>query len=273
MNRPFLYFFRNAGIIKTMIRNTFSMLNGIGEKLERRIWRSGILTWDDFINASGIDFISPNKKSCFDERLSSASRELDDANSVYFAETIKRREHWRLFDIFRRETACLDIETNGFMPDKGGYITLIGIYNGYDYKAFIRGNGLTPENLKKELSGYKYLITFYGVAFDIPFIMRAMPSVKFDIPHFDLCFGARRLGLQGGLKRLEAEFGIERDEAVSGMNGYDAVKIWQHAENGSREALDLLIKYNREDTVNLFRMAEIVYDRLRLQTGIDEYLT
>ncbi len=99
-----------------------------------------------------------------------------------------------------------------------------------------------------------------------------MPDLRFDIPHFDLCFGARMTGFQGGLKRLEVELGIERDEAVKGMDGYDAVKLWEHARNGSTDALDLLKLYNREDTVNLFNMADVIYQRLRSQTGIEEYL-
>ena len=69
-----------------------------------------------------------------------------------------------------------DIETSGLMPDKGGYVTVVGMYDGCDYKCFVRGNGLSPENLNKALSGYKYLITFYGAVFDIPFLFRSMPG-------------------------------------------------------------------------------------------------
>ena len=255
-----------------MIRNTFSILNGIGERLERRLWKNGILTWDDFINVSDLNFINPKKKSLFDKYLSSALRELAEGNAVYFAGTIRRREHWRLFDIFKGEAACLDIETSGLMPGNGGYVTVVGIYDGYDYRFLIGGIDLTSENLQRELSGYKYLITFYGSAFDIPFLMRTMPDVKFDVPHFDICFGSRRIGLKGGLKKLEMDFGIERNEAVKGMDGYDAVKLWGYARRGSKEALELLITYNKEDTVNLFKIADIIYQRLRSQTGIEEYL-
>jgi hypothetical protein len=41
----------------------------------------------------------------------------------------------------------------------------------------------------------------------------------------------------------------------------------------SGEALELLKMYNREDTVNLFDIAGIVYERLRAQTGIEEFLS
>ena len=255
-----------------MIKNSFSILNGIGEGLEKKLWRNGILTWADFINASDIDFITSQRKSFFDECLSSALRELDNSNAVYFATTIKRRDHWRLFDTFRDEAAYLDIETNGFMPGSGGYVTLVGIYDGHDYKCFIRNVNLTCENLRNEFSRYKYLITFYGAGFDIPFLMRSMPDLRFDIPHFDICFGSRKIGFKGGLKKLEVDLGIERDEAIRNLDGYDAVKLWEHAQRGNTEAMEILKLYNKADTVNLAKIVDFIYNKLRLQTGIEEYL-
>jgi uncharacterized protein YprB with RNaseH-like and TPR domain len=255
-----------------MIRNTFSILNGIGEKLERKLWRNGILTWRDFLGSSDIGFINPYKKGGFDECLTSSLKALENSDAAYFASTIKRREHWRLFHIFRGDTACLDIETNGLMPGSGGIVTVVGLYDGFDYQCFVQGENLTAENLKKELLRYKYLVTFYGAGFDVPFLMRSIPDLKFDIPHFDVCFGSKRLGFKGGLKKLESEVGIMRDESVKGMNGYDAVKLWEHALRGSKEAMELLKLYNKEDTVNLFTIADIVYRRLRSLTGIEEYL-
>jgi len=137
----------------------------------------------------------------------------------------------------------------------------------------VAGQNLTVENLNKELSGYRCLITYYGVSFDVPFLLRSFPGARFDIPHFDLCFAARKLGFAGGLKKLEAVLGIERDEDVRGMNGYDAVKLWEHSRRGSEEARRLLLLYNREDTVNLYRIADILYQQLRQSTGIEEYVS
>lgn len=255
-----------------MIRRTFSILNGIGERLEKRLWREGILTWGDFINSPRIDFLNPLKKNLYDSRLSEALIELANANAEYFAASVKKREHWRLFERFRGDAVCLDIETNGLMPGSGGYVTMVGMFDGFDYKCFLKDENLSPGILKKELSGYKYLITFYGAGFDIPFLMRSMPGLKFNIPHFDICFGARKIGFRGGLKKLETELGIFRDDSVRNMDGYDAVKLWEQSQRGSREALDLLRTYNREDTVNLCKIADIVYHRMRAQTGIEEYL-
>lgn len=255
-----------------MIRNTFSILNGIGEKMERRLWRDGILTWGDFIETGEIRFISPDRKASFDWSLSTACRKLEERDAPFFAKTVKRREHWRLFDIFRGDALCLDIETNGLLPGRGGYVTVVGLYDGYDWRCLVAGENLTVENLNRELSGYRCLVTFYGASFDIPFLQRTFPGVRFEIPHFDLCFAAKRLGINGGLKKIEALFNIERNEDVKGMDGYDAVKLWELSRRGSSEARRLLLSYNKEDTVNLMRIADILYCRLKQSTGIEEHL-
>ncbi len=255
-----------------MIRHTFSLLNGIGEKLERHIWKKGILSWSDFCNTKEIDGISPERKRIYDNQLTQASMELGVGNAEYFARIMKRREHWRLFDTFKSGAVCLDIETNGFQPGSGGYVTVVGLYDGTAWRYLIRGENLTVENLNRELAGYKCLITFYGASFDIPFLLRSFPGVRFDIPHFDLCFAARRLEINGGLKKLETLFGIEREEVVQGMNGYDAVKLWEQVRKGSAEARELLLMYNKEDTINLLQLADILYRKLKISTGIEEFL-
>jgi len=255
-----------------MIRNTFSMLNGIGEKLERRLWKNGILTWNDFIETGDIYFINRERKESFDWSLSTAAQKLQERDAFFFAKSVRRREHWRLFEIFRNDALYLDIETNGFPPGRGGQVTVVGLYDGLDWRCLVAGDNLNAANLERELSGFKCLVTFYGSSFDVPFLQRAFPGVRFDIPHFDLCFAARRVGVNGGLKKIETLFNIERSEEVRGMDGYDAVRLWELAKRGSGEAKRLLLRYNREDTVNLTTIADILYRRLKQSTGIEEHL-
>jgi len=255
-----------------MIENSFCILDGIGEKKEQKLWKEGVLTWDDFIGAEGMQIFSPERKRLFDESLFRFQSELRARNAGYFSRAVQRREQWRLFQTFRDETVCLDIETNGLQHNSGGYVTVVGLYDGYDYKCFVRGENLSVESLNKELRNYKCLITFYGAVFDVPFLQQTFRGIEFPMPHFDLCFAAKRLGIRGGLKKLEHDFGIRRDESVHGLDGYDAVKMWEQARAGSSEALDRLICYNREDTVNLMQMAPMLYDKLKHATGIEEYL-
>ncbi|MDA8170223.1 MAG: ribonuclease H-like domain-containing protein [Nitrospiraceae bacterium] len=254
-----------------MIRNTFRILEGVGERLERKLWRRGILDWEDFINAPEIASIGPARKGVLDRQLRDAGARLARGDSGYFAKILKQKEHWRLYEEFRQGAVCLDIETNGWHPAAGGYVTVAGLYDGFDYKKFVRGENLSAPALQKELSRYRYLITFFGSGFDMPFLRDTL-GVNFEGAHFDLCFGARRIGMRGGLKKIEPLMGIHRDESVQGMDGYQAVRLWHEAIRGNRGALELLITYNREDTVNLMALAEVLYPRLKAQTGIEEYL-
>ena len=255
-----------------MIQNSFCILDGIGEKKERRLWQEGILTWDDFLDAEKLLTFSDERKRLFNESLFLFQKEFIARNAGYSSRAVKRREQWRLFETFGEDIVCLDIETSGLQPQSGGYVTVVGLYDGRDYKCFVHGRNLTTDILNKELSNYKFLITFYGAAFDIPFLQRTFPGIEFSMPHFDLCFGAKRLKIQGGLKKIEHDFGIVRDESVQGLDGYDAVKLWEQSRAGYSQALDRLIQYNREDTVNLMQIAPVLYERLKQSTGIEEYL-
>jgi uncharacterized protein YprB with RNaseH-like and TPR domain len=257
---------------RRMIKNTFCILDGIGEKLERRLWREGTLTWEDFMGGDAPLGMTRERKLFFDECLIRNREALTAGDASFFSNGLRRREHWRIFDSFREDAVCLDIETNGYQPGSGGVVTVVGLYDGYDYTCLVRGDNLSGETLKRELSRYKCLVTFYGAAFDVPFLLRSFGDVMSDIPHFDLCFAAKRLGMKGGLKKLEQELGVIRDESVRGLDGYDAVKLWEYSHRGSQEALETLVRYNREDTVNLMHIASVFYERLRRSTGIEEYL-
>ncbi|NOX20856.1 MAG: exonuclease [Nitrospirae bacterium] len=255
-----------------MIKHTFSILNGIGEKIERRLWSEGILSWEAFLDTPYIDGFSHHKKAYYDSQLIGFLKALEVSDKEYFSLSLRRREHWRLYDVWKGDVLCLDIETNGFMPQNGGYVTMVGLYDGRKWRALVRGENLTVENLKREIDGYKVLITFYGTVFDVPFLCRSFRGLRFNMPHYDICYAAKRLGIKGGLKSIEKLFGIKRDESVDGMDGYDAVRLWYEYRKGSKEAFELLLRYNREDTVNLYRLAELVYKRLRESTGIERYL-
>ncbi len=255
-----------------MIRHTFSVLKGVGERLERRLWSCGIVTWEEFLETDRVPGIGREKKPLFDEALWRFKGALEGRDSRFFSTEVRRREHWRLLPEFKGRVLCLDIETNGLEPGRGGHVTVVGFYDGKEWSCLVKGRDLTRENIQRRLDRYDLLVTFYGTAFDIPFLLRTIPGLRVDLPHFDLCFAARRLGLKGGLKGLERRFGIRRDESVQGLDGYDAVLLWHRYRRGSKEALQLLMRYNMEDTKNLLPLSHILYGMLRASTGIDGYL-
>ncbi|MCS7202898.1 MAG: ribonuclease H-like domain-containing protein [Thermodesulfovibrio sp.] len=256
-----------------MIKNSFILLDGVGEKTERKLWRNGILTWEDFLSSEKVLDIEPTRKSIYDEFLNKASEALILKDSEFFCKYLKKREHWRLFKDFSEECLCLDIETNGLTPEKGGYITVVGIYSIRGYTALIRGENLSDRILQELIDNHKYLITFYGSIFDIPFLKKQFPNLRIEhLPHFDLFFATKRAGISGGLKKLEKTFLINRQKEIEELNGYDAVKLWRDYLDGSKEAIEVLLCYNKADTESLFLLSHIFYNKLKDLTGIKEFL-
>jgi uncharacterized protein YprB with RNaseH-like and TPR domain len=244
-----------------MIENTFIILKGIGSVTERRLWQKDILTWEDFIAARSIKRISEQRKETYDNQLEKARENLKIENAAYFSQCLDAKEHWRLYGTWKDRTCFLDIETTGLYHG----ITVVGVYSTKGYQCFVRGINLEREVLKRELEEYKMLVTFYGRAFDMPFIEREL-GITLEVPHLDLCFAGKKVGLRGGLKKVEQQVGIEREESIFGLDGYDAVQLWKEYERGDGIALDTLLEYNMADTVNLKALADIVYDRLKAQT-------
>ena len=244
-----------------MIEHTFIILHGIGSIIERNLWKAGILMWEDFIDTGKIARISARRKRKYDQQLVVAEENLKTKNSVYFSQCLHPAEHWRLYEQWKDSACFLDIETTGLYHG----ITVVGIYSKDGYRHFVRGIDLKRDTLQKELEKYSIVVTFYGRAFDMPFIEREM-GISLDIPHLDLCFAGKKVGLKGGLKKVEKQVGIKRDEDIEGLTGVDAVQLWEMYEKGDESALDVLIRYNEADTVNLKGLADLVCSKLKAKT-------
>jgi uncharacterized protein YprB with RNaseH-like and TPR domain len=151
--------------------------------------------------------------------------------------------------------AYLDIETTGLSPCYHD-ITVIGIYqhNGSEGK-FIQlyGETVNRENLKAALEGISTIYTYNGSRFDLPFIKDFLGidiENEFEIQHCDLMYKCWENNLKGGFKSVERQLGIDRETA--GVDGAYAVYLWnQYLECYDLDALELLLKYNRDDVINL----------------------
>lgn len=249
-----------------MLRSTFILLDGVGEKIERRLWRTGHLVWEDFVAARTVSGISPARKAGHDRMLEAAREALDLGDAAFFSRRLARREQWRLYDAFRDSVRFLDIETTG--GPGGGDVTVVGLSDGIETRSLVRGIDLTIEALREALEPCRMLVTFFGTGFDLPVLARCFPEIDWDRPHLDLCFALRRLGLRGGLKWIEEAVGLQRDEEVRGLDGYDAVRLWRAYNGGAERALDLLVRYNGADVRNLAPLADFAVQGLHLQVGI-----
>lgn len=249
-----------------MLTSTFVLLKGIGPATERRLWQDGISDWSTFLNRAVIPYISSVKKSWYDDALATAQSRLAVGGANFFRTCLKSRDHWRLFEAFRHRALYLDIETTGHSA-RDGQVTVVGLYRNGRMQSLVRGENLTEDCLQAALEQTDLLVTFFGSVFDIPYLQTAFPRLDFKKPHFDLCFAARRLGLQGGLKFIERELEIRREEAIEGLDGWDAVRLWHQWRGGDDAALDLLLRYNAADARNLEALAELLFQQMVARYG------
>jgi uncharacterized protein YprB with RNaseH-like and TPR domain len=149
--------------------------------------------------------------------------------------------------------AYLDIETCS-----DGGVTVVGIYREYRGLCQLVGGEITDATIWDALEGVHTLCTFNGDRFDLPILERRLRvDIRGRFKSLDLLRECRRAGLKGGLKRLEERFGIARN--TRGMGGWDAMQLWMRYENeGDRDALGVLLEYNREDVMNLIQLERIV---------------
>jgi uncharacterized protein YprB with RNaseH-like and TPR domain len=251
-----------------VLERSFVLLDRIGERTERRIWDQGVHTWDDFLATDNVSPFSRKRKEVADLTLEKAKVAYEDGVVDFFADMLPNREMWRLYPRFREEAVFLDIETTGL--SRRSAITVVGLARAGEFRALVRGHDLTRQELADELEGARMIVTFNGASFDLPMLRGQFNSSGLDLPHLDLRFLARRVGLVGGLKRVERELGLERDREFAMMTGEDAVHLWHLWERrGNAKALDLLLMYNEADVVNLRTVADLVCDRMTSSTFPD----
>ncbi|RKY12533.1 MAG: exonuclease [Planctomycetota bacterium] len=240
-----------------MLETTYIHIAGIGRRTERAIHRERLVDWRSFLKAPPP--INPQKKRLILESLPESLEALERGDITYFSRRLPPGEHWRLLDAFRSRAVFLDIETCSPLarPDS---LTVVGLYDERGYRAFVAG--VDMHTLPQALQRYDIIVTYNGKCFDIPFLISCglhflRSKVVVDLMH--LC---HRLGIRGGLKGAEQALGIRRPAEVAGMNGYDAVVLWRRHLAGSKDALPLLLTYNRCDTCNLAALFDALKTRL-----------
>jgi uncharacterized protein YprB with RNaseH-like and TPR domain len=236
------------------IENSFIPVRGVGETTERRLWSNGITHWDDFDGSVVGDATADRIRSFIEE----GTEHLGAGNARFFHEAFPSGEHWRLYENFRDDACFFDIETTGLSPGRD-VVTTVSLHQGNRTTTLVRGQDLSAAALREAFADAPLLVTFNGKCFDVPFLEQAF-GLDLALPHLDLRYACKKVGLSGGLKKIEPAVGIERDRPD--LSGYDAVRLWREYERGDDDALDTLVSYNREDTVNLLTLADEVTGRL-----------
>jgi len=239
------------------LENTFIGADGVGEKTERRLWREGVTRWSEFDRS----VLGGRRGRNVEEFVATARDRLADDDAAYFESTLPSGERWRLYENFAETTTFFDIETTGLDRDRDR-VTTVTFHRDGDTTTLVRGDDLTAGAVREQFRESDLIATFNGKRFDVPFLESSF-DLSVDVPHLDLMYTCRKVGLSGGLKEIERDLGLDREKPD--LSGRDAVRLWREHERGRDGALDTLIEYNREDTVNLRRVAERVTDDLHEQ--------
>ena len=248
-SRLFFYWYKPS-----MLTHSFIHLPGIGLKTESNLWQAGIHNWPQWQDNPPVKL--PNSSLPQLSSLLQTSLEELNKGPDFFSRRLPANEQWRLFSHFRDRTAYLDIETTGLGPN--AEITTIALYDGRDVQCYVKGRNL--EDFEGDIWKYEILVTYNGKGFDIPVLERRFHT-KLTHAHIDLRYILAKLGFKGGLKGCEKQLGIHRG-VLDGVDGYFAVLLWQdYINNNNEKALETLLAYNIEDTVNLERLLIEAYNR------------
>lgn len=225
------------------LENSFIGADGVGEVTERRLWEAGVTHWEEFEG----DAVGPTRAANIRSFLETATERLAERDAAYFVRSLPDKERWRLYENFRDGTCFFDIETTG-LDSQRDRVTTVSFHRDGETTTLVRGDDLTPAAVQAEFNAADLLVTYNGARFDIPFLESEL-DLTVSTPHLDAMGVCHTLDLTGGLTTAESALGVERTRPD--ISGRDAVRLWREHEAGSDGALETLIAYNREDTVNL----------------------
>lgn len=242
-----------------MLQHTFCHIPGIGMKTERKLWEAGITRWAHWKSPSPIRLPAAARLDA--ARVLDGSLAALQNDPTFFTGRLSSTEPWRIFPHYRDRTAYLDIETTGL--DDYAEVTTIALYDGHEVFTYINGRNL--DDFTDDIQQYQVIVSYNGKSFDVPFLERYF-GIRLEQAQIDLRYVLARLGFKGGLKGCEKQLGVHRGN-LDGVDGYFAVVLWQqYRQNNDERALETLLAYNIEDTVNLERLAVEAYNRNVLDT-------
>ncbi|MCP4355107.1 MAG: hypothetical protein GY793_05650 [Proteobacteria bacterium] len=236
-----------------MLQTDFSHITGIGKKTEQELARIGIKTWQDYIDSD-----EKSLKDHIKDELQNSIEALKNKDTDFFASRLDNSQKYKILADFPEDTIFLDIETTGLSLYYDS-ITLIGYSKNGKFGAYIHDGEQDPAHFLKEIATAKAIVTFNGTIFDLKFIKKAFPEVKFPKAHLDLRFFAKRYGLTGGQKITEIETGFKRKQEIKTILGEAAPILWHQYRRGNIKSMHKLIEYNKADVQGMKYILDYIF--------------
>lgn len=237
-----------------MLTHTFCHLNGITRAGEQKLWRDGIVCWDDLERGAG-EVFGKRRRDTVRRSLEASRTALERGDAGFFLRDLRGAEASRLLPDFQAKIGYVDIETTGLSA--WAQITTIALYGNGVARLYVRDRNL--DDFVRDVRQFDVLVTYNGARFDLPFLRAAFGDVL-PAGHIDLCPLLRGCGYRGGLKRCEQLLDVRR-QVSEDLDGYWAVEAWYRHRAGDTGALPLLLKYNAQDTLSLEHLLTWAYNR------------
>ena len=81
---------------------------------------------------------SADRKTTILVGIDESVQRLNARDAEFFAKSLPKSEHWRVYNDFNDRIAFVDIETTGLSPHYNR-LTVVGIHDGTNVKTFVRG--------------------------------------------------------------------------------------------------------------------------------------
>lgn len=238
-----------------MLTNTFVHIQGIGVKTEQKLWESGFTDWNSIYRGS-LHGLIPKRNGFLHAGIEASIKNLDENNPAYFGHRLQSSQAWRMFPEFRSSIAYVDIETTG-LDRSYDEITTIALFDGRSIRTYVQGENLS--RFADDIQDYRIIVSYNGKSFDVPFMERYFNS-RLNHAQIDLRYILKSLGFSGGLKRCERQLGMGRGD-LSEVDGFLAVHLWdRYKRKRDLKALESLLAYNVQDTINLERLLVTAYN-------------
>ncbi len=242
----------------SFIEQCFTMAPGIGPKAEEKIKSIGYQSWENIIaDPQGLP-LSSEKKSGLVNTVLKCQRLKEEGSLSQLIQLLPTKEHWRVFFDYSDKASYFDIETTGISlyDDEP---TVIGCYHQDKMLVYLNGDNL--DDFLDLLHDVELLVSFNGTSFDVPFVQEHFHIPTLPCPHVDLRWICHHKGLKGSLKQIEKDIGLVRDDGVEGVDGREAIILWQKYKlYGMESALKKLVDYCCADVLGLVDLGkEIKY--------------
>jgi len=234
----------------------FCGMGGLEADAEESLWDSGVLCWNDYRLLRKPPFSTSKHKAVLYD-LDEAEKRLEQGTKGirWFYEKLPPAQRCRILPYVKERILYLDVETTGLSEQD--VVTVMSLYDGVKCRTYVRDLDLKEgvESIPKNV----FLCTFNGTYFDLPFLRREF-GVVLNQTNVDLRTILKGWGITGGLKRVAQTFAVKRKEGTEGLDGRNAVELWNNFQSGDKDALETLCAYNRDDVYVLDKLLKKLYN-------------